>query len=189
MKSIWRAYKAFASLYFAILLLPIGTYLLYQYTKRVESDTKIAFSVGLLESDLISYTVERNATVRTENKQNINKTVKRIAPWFHSRKRPRFYVGSETIEEAFSKFEKCWQGELQGHSDRDNLYKCHKILRSIKFSIYNMIYLKQKVLNEILYAFAAIVAIITILLVFVLRNVLYNSLKEGFSSQEMSGNG
>jgi len=189
MRDVWKAYRVSISLYFAILLLPIGTYLLYEHMNRVESDTKVAFSMGLLESDLVSYMVERNETVRTENERSINKTVKGIAPWFHSRKRPRFYVGSETVEETFSKFERCWQRELREHSDRGNLYRCHKILRSIKFSIYNMIYLKQKILNDILYAFAAIVAIITILLVFVLRNVLYNSLKEKFPSREEDGNG
>ena len=177
MKHAWNAYKISALLYFAILMLPVGIYTLYDHMERLEEDTEIAVSLSMLEGKILVYAALDDDDRRRKDAEAVERDIAKLRPWFQSQERPKYYIGVSTLKENFSRLERCWR-DIKREATHENLRLCHKLIKSIDFSLYNMIHLKQEHLKNILYIVAIVATIILIFLIFLIRNVLYTSLKK-----------
>ena len=176
MKIDWSAYKITLLLYFGVILLPISFYFSYSSFSEIQSDTKMLNQLTLSGGSILATSDVNDYSERQKAIKNIDTVFERLRPWMVENDNNRFYVGSEPLLQKYDLLLSNWQSAKT--SDKKMSLLCWKQVKSLVFSLNNMIKLKQEQIYNIFYINLFGAMALLLILVYLTRAYIYKQLSK-----------
>jgi diguanylate cyclase (GGDEF)-like protein len=176
MKIDWSAYKITLLLYFGVILLPISFYYSYSSFSEIQSDTSMLNDLTINGGSILSVNNTMDYSKKQKTIKNIDIVFKRLRPWIVENDGNKFYVGSEPLLQKYDLLLSNWQDAKI--SDKKMLLLCWKQVKSLVFSLNNMINLKQEQMYNIFYINLFGAMALLLILVSLTRAYIYKQLSK-----------
>ncbi|NOR58682.1 MAG: diguanylate cyclase [Sulfurimonas sp.] len=175
MKLDWSAYKITMLLYFGVLLLPISFYFAYSSFGETRSDTKVLSDLTLNGGSILAIGNTMEHSEKQKMIDNADKIFKQLRPWMVENDSNKFYVGLDPLLQKYDALISCWQNS-KTYNKKTSL-QCWKQIKSLVFSINNMIKLKQERIYNIFYISLFMAMALLLILVSLTRAYVYKQIR------------
>jgi len=172
MKQTSSVYKITLLLYVGVFLLPFLFYYNYQSLQTIRHDTSIIAKFSQVTTNIFTYQYIDNKQEKRKLTDIIEKNIQNITPWFMSSDNATFYVGSQSLQQDFTKFLKQWR-EIKENPSNKLRIQYSKHLRSINFILEKMMLLKHKHMENIFFIHMILSSIFLLLLIYFTRTYIY----------------
>ncbi len=185
MQKEWTAFRITLLLYVAVLVLPISFYFVFDAFDTMQNDTKAMQRIGQ-----IGNTIERLASLEKGEKNRaifnqVDTELTELQTWFSQKDIDRVTAGGRTLSNDFIQLQSCWMAFRKGYlqqQDEAVLSKSRQLCRSkinlLTFIVEKMLDVKQDRMMNILYGTFLITMLITVLLIYFVREYIAIQIKK-----------
>ena len=174
MKIDWFAYRITMLLYFGVILVPISFYFSYSSFIEIQSDRKMLNDLTINGGSILYLNNTNEHLEKQKTIKKIDNVFKRVRPWIVENDSNKFYVGSESLLQKYDLLLDNWK--YAKTSDKKMSLLCWKQVKSLVFSLNNMIKLKLEQVYNIFYINLFGTMAFLLMLVYLTRAYIYKQL-------------
>jgi len=176
MKVDWSAYKITLLLYLGVLLLPISFYFSYSSFSEIQTDTKVLNKLALNSASILTLDTFEDALEKQKTIKKIDNVFQGLRPWMVENDSKSFYVGSVPLLKKYDSVLDLWSDAKS--SDKKASLRTYKEVKSLIFSLNNMLALKQNKIYNIFYINLLISMTLFLILIFSTRVYIHQQLNK-----------